>query len=219
MLLNLLRSASNNVYHPPDRLNRFLLLHLHSSCYYLSNVARVQTRRMGSIMNIFVLSSSPGSAAMQMCDQHVVSQIKESMQMLSTAIRSKELPINFSGLSIIKSTHDNHPCNLWIRSEPGAFCWLVQHALALCREYTHRRYRRHAYDSMIKAIWDRCHSHATLLVDPPPCAMDDDCRVGDCSTWSLVVASYRKYYQRKRDTLERFTYTNREWPNWLKHDS
>jgi len=78
-------------------------------------------------MNIFILSQDPHKAAQYMCDKHVVKLLLESAQILSTVSQGPYKP-----------THQNHPCTLWTAQGRDNYHWLVEHALELCREYTHR---------------------------------------------------------------------------------
>lgn len=93
-------------------------------------------------MNIFILDENPYLAAQWQHDRHVVKMILESAQMLSTAVRLGRAPINVAQDvvdSCYKVTHQNHPCNLWLRSNAANFAWLTCHLDGLMSEY-HRRF-------------------------------------------------------------------------------
>jgi len=108
-------------------------------------------------MNIFVLDNDPRLAAIWQHDRHVVKMILESAQMLSTATRTQcdsEIPDFDAGLtqeqfdSLYKSTHMNHPCNIWVRESWANFAWLTVHLDSLVTEY-HRRFQKiHATDRL-----------------------------------------------------------------------
>lgn len=83
-------------------------------------------------MNIFVTSSSPVTSARYLDDKRVVKMVLESAQILSTAINE------CGGTGPYKSTHINHPCNVWARTTNGNWAWLYEHFEALCAEYTSR---------------------------------------------------------------------------------
>ena len=59
--------------------------------------------------------------------------VLETAQMLSTAVRSVGIDDGY------KSTHANHPCNVWARKSKQNFHWLYLHGIALTDEY-HKRY-------------------------------------------------------------------------------
>ena len=92
-------------------------------------------------MNIFVLHTNPVLAARMQCDKHVVKMIVETTQMLSTIVGGPYKP-----------THVNHPCTIWARTSSANFDWLVNHGLALCREYTKRYGKRHVCQDIIETI-------------------------------------------------------------------
>lgn len=150
-------------------------------------------------MNIFVLDKNPKLAAQYQCDKHVVKMILESAQLLCSPF--DEAPY--------RRTHYNHPCAKWVRQSADNFQWLVQHALALCAEYTFRYSKRHKSQDVIE--W--CTVNATQLELPNAGltefaqAMPDECKNAD------VVAAYRDYYRtHKRDFAK---WTLREIPGWF----
>lgn len=107
-------------------------------------------------MNIFVTDVNPVLAAQSQHDRHVVKMILESAQMLSTAcweiqdymnlVESCSMPgrpaldnPTSGNPNLYKSTHRNHPCNVWVREHFTHFGWLTIHMNALVMEY-HRRF-------------------------------------------------------------------------------
>ena len=113
-------------------------------------------------MNIFVLNENPILAARDHCDKHVIKQILESAQMLSTAhwlgwerflqpnLRKDERLKDWLRSNVrtqlqpcYKMTHANHPCTQWAARSWDNYMWLSQHGLELCREYTERYGREH----------------------------------------------------------------------------
>lgn len=97
-------------------------------------------------MNIFATSSCPIESARYLDDKRVVKMVLESAQMLSTAINER------GGQATYKSTHKNHPCNVWARQTRGNYLWLYYHFLSLCNEYEKRYNKEH-----------RCYSLASEL--------------------------------------------------------
>ncbi|HAW80963.1 MAG TPA: hypothetical protein DCX27_15355, partial [Balneola sp.] len=93
-------------------------------------------------MNIFVLDKNPNEAARQACDKHVVKMILESAQMLCS--------VHPEGTAPYKRSFYNHPCTKWVRETDKNYDWLVDHALALCSEYTKRYGKTHKSEEIIQ---------------------------------------------------------------------
>jgi hypothetical protein len=108
-------------------------------------------------MNIFVTSACPTECAKHLDDKRVNKMCLESVQMLCTAINE------LGGEAPYKSTHKNHPCNMWVRVSRSNWHWLWQHTKALCIEYTKRRElktgvgRRHACEDILDNILELSH--------------------------------------------------------------
>jgi hypothetical protein len=81
-------------------------------------------------VNIFVSDSSPWVAARNLDAKRVVKMVLESAQMLSTAVNQH------GGKAPYKSTHINHPANVWARENRENYMWLLQHFSALCKTYS-----------------------------------------------------------------------------------
>lgn len=131
-------------------------------------------------MNIFVLDEDPNQAARFACDKHVVKMILESAQLLCAAFPEGDAPY--------KKTHVNHPCSIWTRANNSNYEWLVQHAYALCAEYTKRYGKVHKSQSVIE--W--CDINRPNLPEEPitpfPQAMPDQYKS------SNPIQAYRAYY-------------------------
>ena len=81
-------------------------------------------------MNIFAVDNDPKIAAQQLCDKHVVKMILESAQMLCAVFPNGDAPY--------KRAFYNHPCTKWARESVENYEWLLNHAYAMCQEYTRR---------------------------------------------------------------------------------
>lgn len=88
-------------------------------------------------MNIFVTSECPKQAAQWLDDKRVVKMVLESAQMLATAMREH------GGEPTYKSTHVNHPANVWARQTNANYVWLLRHFYYLCQEYKARYNKEH----------------------------------------------------------------------------
>lgn len=86
-------------------------------------------------MNIFALHTDPKIAAQYHVDKHVISQMKEGVQMLCTALLHYDnpVPLNKSGDSY-KEAYPNHPCTQWVIKGLLNYQWLWDLTYALCEE-------------------------------------------------------------------------------------
>lgn len=100
-------------------------------------------------MNIFATSECAIESAKALDDKRVVKMVLESAQMLCTAINE------LGGSAPYKSTHKNHPSNVWVRKSRANFFWLHRHFIALCNEYTARYNKTHKcsqYIGMLESL-------------------------------------------------------------------
>jgi hypothetical protein len=79
-------------------------------------------------MNIFAIDDRPKKAAMHVNNQHAVKMPLESAQLLSTTRRY----FGDKNPRLYKSTHVNHPSNVWVRESLANYIWLCHHFKALC---------------------------------------------------------------------------------------
>jgi hypothetical protein len=98
-------------------------------------------------VNIFVTSDCPVECAKNLDDKRVVKMVLETAQMLCTALNLANQKTPY------KSTHANHPSNMWARSTRSNWVWLWNHGVALCSEYTSRYGRVHKCESVIKSLF------------------------------------------------------------------
>ena len=170
-------------------------------------------------MNIFALSSNPIEAAHQMLDKHIVKMPTETCQMLHTnylcwlyyADNDKEPSL--AELKRFHTQHEgnlmkpamlNHPSTQWARETHANFCWLYDHGIALCEEYTLRYGKRHgSHDRILEMeiLVNKIRGNGELT--PVRIAMDDKYRLDgvqyfkdnpDATDWDFVIASYQHYY-------------------------
>lgn len=88
-------------------------------------------------MNIFVSSIDPFKAARALDDKRLNKMLLESCQILSTAINE------CGGKAPYKSTHINHPSNIWSRKTLSNWEWLFKHAMTLNNTYYSRFKKEH----------------------------------------------------------------------------
>lgn len=81
-------------------------------------------------MNIFASDKCPKQSAYNLDSKRVNKMLLESCQMLSTAVNEN------GGKAPYKSTHKNHPSNVWVRQSSANYEWLLDHAATLAHIYT-----------------------------------------------------------------------------------
>lgn len=168
-------------------------------------------------MNIFIVNNDPVQAAHDLCGKHIVKMCVESAQLLSTAVflKNDEGTWELYKHDLYRPTHKSHPCTLWAASSPHNFEWLVQHAFALCDEYTMRYGKLHASKLPIK-----CAASLALRTfsgvkgdlaqhTPFVLAMPDEYKQDD------AVEAYRAYYRGAKSKFAVWEPRARE-PEWWK---
>lgn len=94
-------------------------------------------------MQIFITDKCPIKSAKYLDNKRVIKQVLETAQMLCTALNE----LAGEQIAPYKSTHKNHPCNVWARESSENWGWLYVHGAALCREYTRRYGKVHACEA------------------------------------------------------------------------
>ena len=136
-------------------------------------------------MNIFFLHRDPSRAAKAQCDKHVVKMVLETTQMLSTAARRRGNDVGY------KSAYPNHPMTIWVGDTRDNFCWALQHAIELSKEYTIRYSKFHACQKVIDDIHQYYPDISFANITEPPQCMPDEFKDND------FVRAYRNYYVHK----------------------
>ena len=158
-------------------------------------------------MNIFYLSDYPHLCAEYHCDKHVVKMILETAQMLSTA--HHELDGENAILGIYKSTHKNHPSNVWVRESYGNYHYTWSLLYYLLKEYSKRYGKIHATHRLLDPLSVRPKNiDGTPVHTEPPQCMPDEYKVKGDS-----IQAYRNYYLGEKHFAQwKYTPT----PNWWK---
>ncbi|MCK9503363.1 MAG: pyrimidine dimer DNA glycosylase/endonuclease V [Porticoccaceae bacterium] len=153
-------------------------------------------------MNIFVLDTNIAKCARYHCDQHVVKMILESVQLLCTALNKKGFVTPY------KSTHQNHPCVLWVEESYSNFVWLQKLTVALNKEYQYRYQTRKDHKSMVVLADIAAWVYEDIGLTPFAQAMPEQYKIpGD------AVAAYRAFYRGEKMHFARWT--RRRIPRWL----
>jgi hypothetical protein len=164
-------------------------------------------------MNIFVTDDSPTLAAKNLDDKRLVKMVLETTQMLCTAINE------YGGMTPYKSTHKNHPCNVWARQTKGNFLWLLKHGLALAAEYSKRYDKTHKCELVLRLIDNEC---LVELLPNGPLQPFANCTANAAKNISFkhiqpVTDAYKEYLMARWATDTRKpTWTNATPPNWYE---
>jgi hypothetical protein len=148
-------------------------------------------------MNIFFLHKDPSRAAKAQCDKHVVKMVLETTQMLSTAARRQGHDVGY------QSAYPKHPMTIWVGDTRDNFCWTLQHAIELSKEYTVRYSKLHASQKVIDNIHEYYPNISFDNITEPPQCMPDEFKCDD------YVRAYRNYYIHKIGEWKRP-------PKWFK---
>jgi len=179
-------------------------------------------------MNIFYLNKNYKTCAEYHTNKHLISQIKESCQLLSTAhrvldgvqyidsssgrrIKRWKLGNSYENI-LYKATHVNHPSAIWVRQSEANYRWLVSLLSELCKEYTYRYGKTHKceYSGLVDLLYVNSPRNISNrpFTEPTP-AMPDIYKVNGDS-----VQSYINYYIGDKQRM--FNWKNREIPHFIK---
>ena len=155
-------------------------------------------------MNIFVLDADIHKCARYHCDQHVIKMILESVQILCTALNKKGISTPY------KSTHQKHPCVLWVEYSYENFVWLRNLTIALNAEYKYRfeNINDHKSINVLKEI-SNYHYENRGLTDFAQ-AMPEKYKVPEDP-----ILAYRRFYVAEKMSFAKWT--KRKIPYWV-HD-
>jgi len=142
-------------------------------------------------MNIFFSDADPNKAAFNLDFKRVNKMLLESCQMLSTAVNE------LGGKAPYKSTHKNHPSNVWVRQSLSNFCWLISHANFLSYYYTKGSGKIHACSRILLQLLDnlkeiKANFPNSGLTPFPNCAANDSKGINFKSIQDPIEA-YRRY--------------------------
>lgn len=152
-------------------------------------------------MNIFATSSCPVESAKYLDTKRVNKMILESAQILSTARYLWGYGAPY------RPTHIHHPCVIWAASSKGNYIWLLQHFIALCDTFKHRRNKIHKCELLINCLMKDIHVDNMHPQTPHP----------NCAANSSLNISY-KHIENVHDAYK--LYLNDRWehdkiePTW-----
>ncbi len=164
-------------------------------------------------MNIFFIDLDPEKAAKMHVDKHVVKMIVEHFQILCTAhhvsgSKNKEFKPPY------KKTHDNHPCNIWVRESISNYLFLIKFTAELLKEYTYRYGKIHKCerDGYISSLENNLPDIPDIGFTVPLQAMPDIYKT-DNANIDGVIESYRQYYYFEKRHI--FSWKKREIPEFI----
>jgi len=154
-------------------------------------------------MNIFWLDSNFTACVEQHCDKHVVKQVLEYAQLLSSAHHLNNSPYKSD---VYKLAHKAHPCTLWTAKSAHSYSDLYSLFCLLAEEYTYRYGKVHKSYRELREVLAYNPSPDIGPVSAPLC-MPNDCKSDD------VVQSYRTYFLNYKQHIA--TWTKRPVPKWF----
>lgn len=104
-------------------------------------------------MNIFATDKSPIECARALDNRRVVKMILESTQLLNNAStfwgpKNVLTPHTIDNVPY-RASHVQHPCSIWTRSTRSNYEWLLEHLVALLKEYTKQYSKIHRCQEFI----------------------------------------------------------------------
>jgi hypothetical protein len=175
-------------------------------------------------MNIFVLDKDPKKCAEYHIDKHVIKMPVEIAQQLSTCVRHfyqfPKQTIVMDGIKVLyKSTHKNHPCNIWLRESKHNFLWTLELGLELCKEFLYRGFGKGQNHKSIYCL-NFVKDFVNNLPDVPMTKFVQ--AFGKyMSPKEDSIEGYREYYllHKRFDVREKLMHkwTNRPIPHWLNY--
>lgn len=151
-------------------------------------------------MNIFVVNpDNYEENAIVHDDKRLVKMILESAQLLATAIHSQ------GGQATYKSTHVNHPCSIWARDNRSNYLWLLNHFIALNKEYEYRYNRQHkCLNYLYEFEAGQYLFESTNIIDAHP----------NCTKFKEETNVYEAY---KKALIDKWVSDKRK-PKWTKRN-
>ena len=132
-------------------------------------------------MQLFGLEVDASHAASFMCDTHIHSQVRETTQILFTALWLHDVvpkgKIDCSAWGAgkrppYKPFSQNHPIVQWAAGSRAHYAWTLAHAHALAAEYEHRTGKKHMCEAFIQHVAKHVDQHG--LPDSMPATATPD---------------------------------------------
>jgi len=165
-------------------------------------------------MNIFVLDTDPKKAAKYHGDKHVVKMITESCQMMSTCLQVK---YGINDKVLYKVTHENHPCNVWLRESDGNLLWLLQLTIGLLEQYDIRYSGEDTFLSARRIVKTVSYMFRRMVyVDPSQRRTPFAQAMPEQFKSKFAVDAYREYYLQDKIAKGIAVYNFTKLPYWAE---
>lgn len=164
-------------------------------------------------MQIFVLDRNPLVAASSLADCHVVKMCLETAQIL-TAILKRECCCLSN--TFPQPQNVNHPVIKAVNT-PAKIMWVYSYFENLLDEYETRFNKIHAY-----ARFTQAYATGLNFIHPGIMNVTGSCNglarvfTGFSTNAEDIVEAHRDYYRHKKKIINRWSYTKRQEPEWLK---
>lgn len=168
-------------------------------------------------MNIFILDTLPANAAKYHCDKHLGKMILEGAQMLSTAVAVLRPELYEEARAtgrLYATTHQNHPCSIWVRQSFTNVTWLYDLCFWLNQTRLCQGKRSHKSFEVVTCAFELLHLCPFPKTGLTQFAqvMPDEFRLD-----SNPVTAYRRYYTSKAKQFP-LEYKDRGFPEWLRKE-
>ena len=159
-------------------------------------------------MNIFYLHENPKICAEMHLDKHCVKMLVEYAQIMSTAHRELDIISKNSlmDVTLYKSTHKNHPTNVWVQQSKENYEWLYEMWCCLHKEFQIRYGKDHMSFVKLKGILREVPENIPDAPFTQPLqAMPDDVKNIDS------ITAYRDYYIKYKKSFATWKTTTPKW--------
>ena len=158
-------------------------------------------------MNVFVLDADITKCAEAHVDKHVVKMCTEALQIVSTALftRNKHM-YDYWNCVLYKPAYKHHPIVKWATESYANMYYVVTYGLAVADEYRFRFNKQHATEAKLTILRNILPTTTANFADMPKA-------MPDCYKSQSVISSYRRYYTYAKAHLHHWT--NRSPPPFI----
>ena len=100
-------------------------------------------------MQLYVIAADPTACPRALDDVRLRAAVKESGQILSTALRKRGFEIE----GLYKEAYPNHPCTKWATRTIQNLEWTRRYFIAACGEYAWRFEKRHKSSTTLDNVY------------------------------------------------------------------
>lgn len=167
-------------------------------------------------MNIFVVHKDPLEAAFMLCDQHILSQFKESIQMMVAAalfngVAPARMPLTLAGTHH-RGGYKHHPCTVWVSESRENYGWLLLHTVGLAQELNNRYGNTDSIlHKQLRTLWVQSAEIQAHFPDIPMTPFARAMNQSKGENLDLIddeqyttVDAYREYYRRDKKSFAKW---------------